>query len=101
MSRKIIKQGTVEIPIEYYYTEISMKNVDKWYAIEFLINKLDIKKEEVMTIGDNTNDKKMIKEAGLGVVMEGSTPVVTELADYITADNNSEGVAKAIEKFIF
>lgn len=100
MSRKIIKQGTVEIPIEYYYTEISMKNVDKWYAIEFLINKLDIKKEEVMTIGDNTNDKKMIKEAGLGVVMEGSTPVVTELADYITADNNSEGVAKAIEKFI-
>lgn len=100
MSRKIIKKGTVEIPIEYFYTEISMKNVDKWYAIEFLINKLGIKKEEVIAIGDNTNDKKMIQEAGLGVSMKGSTPMVTRVADFITEDNNHEGVAKAIERFI-
>lgn len=101
MSRKVIRHGTVDIPIEYYYTEISMKNVDKWYAIEFLINKLGIKKQEVMTIGDNMNDKKMIQEAGLGVIMKGSTPFVTEVADFITEDNNNEGVAKAIERFIF
>ena len=62
MSRKIIKHGSVDVPIEYYYTEISMKNVDKWYAIEFLINKLGINKEEVIAIGDNMNDKKMIQE---------------------------------------
>lgn len=101
MSRKIIKHGTVEIPIEYYYTEISMQNVDKWYALEFLIDKLGIKKEEVIAIGDNTNDKKMIEEAGLGIIMKGSTPAVTEVADFVTDDNNNEGVAKAIEKFIF
>ena len=29
MSRKIIRQGTEEIPIEYFYTEISAKNVDR------------------------------------------------------------------------
>ena len=69
MSRKVIKHGTTDVPIEYYYTEISMKNVDKWYAIEYLIDKLNIEKNEVMTIGDNMNDKKMIEEAGLGVVM--------------------------------
>ena len=100
MSRKIIKHGTIEVPIEYYYTEITMKDVDKWYAIEFLINKLGIQKEEVMTIGDNMNDKKMIEEAGLGVTMKGSTPAVKQVADFITEDNNNEGVAKAIEKFI-
>lgn len=99
MSRKIIKKGTLEFPIEYYYTEISMKNVNKWNAIEFLINKIGINKEEVMAIGDNMNDKKMIEEAGLGITMEGSTPVVTEVANYITSDNNNEGVAKALEKF--
>lgn len=53
-----------------------------------------------MTIGDNMNDKKMIEEAGLGVVMKGSTPVVTAVADFVTDDNNNEGVAKAIGKFI-
>lgn len=99
MSRKTIKQGTEERTIEYYYTEITVENVDKWDALEFLIEKLDIKKEEVIAIGDNVNDKKMIQEAGLGVAMEGSTPVITQIADYITTSNSEEGVAKVLEKF--
>ena len=99
MSRKIIRQGTEEIPIEYYYTEISLKDVDKWSALTYLIEKLNIKKEEVIAIGDNINDKKMIENAGLGIVMKVSTPVVVDIADYITDTNNNEGVAKALEKF--
>ena len=50
MYRKMIKQGTEEVPIEYFYTEISAKNVDKWNAIEYLIDKLEINKEEVIAI---------------------------------------------------
>ena len=50
MSRKVIKQGTEDINIEYFYTEISLKNVDKWTAIEYLINNNNIKKEEVIAI---------------------------------------------------
>ncbi len=65
MARKTIKQGTEEIEIAYYYTEISLENVDKWDAIEYLIQKMNIRKEEVIAIGDNINDKKMIQEAGL------------------------------------
>lgn len=99
ISRKIIKQGTEEFPIEYYYTEVSLKDVDKWNALEYLIQKLNIKKEEVITIGDNINDKKMIENAGLGIAMKHSTPVVTDICDYITDSNNDEGVAKALEKF--
>ena len=99
MSRKMIRQGTEEIPIEYYYTEISLANVDKWNAIEFLIKKLDIEKEEVMTIGDNINDKKMIENAGLGIAMKGSTPVVIKIADDIAESNNEEGVAKILQKY--
>ncbi len=99
MSRKMIKQGTEDIPIEYYYTEISLENVDKWNAIEFLIEKLQIDSQDVMAIGDNINDKKMIENAGLGVAMEGSTPVVTSIADVITKSNNEEGVAKILQKY--
>lgn len=99
MSRKTIVHGTEEIPIEYFYTEISSKDVDKWNAIKFLMESLDLKREEIIAIGDNINDKKMIEEAGLGVVMEGSTPVVTDIADYITSSNNEDGVGKALQKF--
>ena len=98
MSRKVIQQGTEEIPIEYYYTEISSKNVDKWYAIEYLISKLNIKREEVIAIGDNINDKKMIEEAGLGIAMGQSSPLIKEIADDITSSNEEDGVAKALDK---
>lgn len=99
MARKIIKQGTEEFPIAYYYTEISRENVDKWNAIEFLMEKLNIKKEEVMAIGDNANDKKMIENAGLGVAMKQSTDSVMKVANEITESNNEEGVAKILQKY--
>ena len=100
MSRKKIKSGTDDVDIQYYYTEITNQNVNKWTAIEFLLNRLNIKKDEVIAIGDNMNDKEMIQEAGLGVVMGNSNPKMKEIADEIVADNNSEGVLEAIKKFV-
>ncbi|MBQ5389604.1 MAG: HAD hydrolase family protein, partial [Clostridia bacterium] len=62
--------------------------------------KLDIKPEEVIAIGDNLNDKEMIENAGLGVVMGNSNPIMKGLANEIVADNNSEGVLEAINRFV-
>ena len=97
MSRKTIKQGTEDIAIEYFYTEISAKNVNKWNALEFLAEKMNIKKEEIITIGDNINDKKMIEGAGLGIAMQNGAPDVQKIADYVTESNDNDGVAKALE----
>lgn len=99
MSRKMIKQGTEDVPIEYYYTEISLKDVDKWNAIEYLANKMNISKDEIIAIGDNINDKEMIENAKVGIAMGQSTPVITEIADFVTTNNNEDGVAKALEKY--
>ena len=100
MSRKKIKAGTDDVDIQYYYTEITNENVNKWTAIEFLINRLGISKEEVIAIGDNMNDKEMVENAGLGVVMGNSNPTMKDLADEIVADNNSDGVLEAINRFV-
>ena len=99
MARKTIVQGTEEYQISYYYTEISTENVDKWDAIQFLIEKLNIKKEEVIAIGDNINDKKMIENSGVGIAMKQSTPSILEVADEITEGNNEDGVAKILQKY--
>lgn len=101
MSRKMIRQGTEDIPIEYFYTEISAKNVDKWNAIEFLKEKMQIVTEEIIAIGDNMNDKKMIENAGLGIAMGESTPAIKEVANQITDSNIDDGVAKSLEKLLF
>lgn len=100
MSKKTIKNGVDEVNVEYYYTEISAENVDKWYAIEFLKNKMQINNEEIIAIGDNINDKKMIENSGLGIAMGQSTPVVKEIANYITKSNLEDGVAEALNKIV-
>ena len=100
MSRKIIKDGTERIQIEYFYTEITNRNVNKWEAIKYIIEKDGIAPEEVVGIGDNINDKEMIEYAGLGVAMGNSSPDVKAVAKIVVADNNSDGVAEAIKKYI-
>lgn len=100
MSRKIIKDGTDEIPIEYYYTEIAKQNTNKWTAIEYLTKELNIKKEEIMAIGDNANDKEMVINAGLGIAMGDSMLSVNKIGDICVSNNNENGVAEAINKYI-
>ena len=101
MSRKNITQGTETIELNYSYTEVSAQNVDKWEAINYIMKQENIHKDHVIAIGDNINDKKMIENAGLGIAMVGSTPVVTEIANIITSENNNQdGVAKELKKII-
>ena len=100
MTRKLLKLGTEVHSLEFFYTEITSENTNKWNAIEFLIEKLGIRKEEVIAIGDNVNDQAMLENAGIGIAMANSAPYVQKAADFVTESNNDDGVAKAIEKYI-
>ena len=52
-----------------------------------------------MACGDGDNDTAILREVGFGVAVENAEDEVKQAADYITASNEEEGVAKAIEKF--
>jgi len=101
MSRKNIMQGTEIVELKYSYTEVSAQNVDKWEAIKYILEIENIERENVIAIGDNINDKEMVQNAGIGIIMKGSSPVVTEIADIVTEEtNNEDGVAKTLEKIL-
>lgn len=100
MSRKIIKSGTETSEINYYYTEITKENVNKWNAVEKLAKHLEIQKNEIVAIGDNINDLIMIQNAGLGIIMGESSLSTKNLDKPIVKSNNLNGVAEAIEKYI-
>ncbi len=100
MSRKLVKYGTTEIPLEYYYTEITKKNTNKWIAIEFLIKYLGIKESEVIAIGDNINDKEMVENAGVGIAMGNSMLSCNKIGDVVVSDNDHNGVAEAIKRYV-
>ena len=99
MTRKVIRDGTKNVEISYYYTEISAENINKWRAIEELGKILNISKEEIMAIGDNVNDIQMIENSKIGVAMDNSWDEIKLRADYITKSNDEDGVVEAIEKF--
>ena len=100
MSKKKIKMGTKEVSVGYYYTEVSSKNVDKWYAIEEIMKKENIAKEEVISFGDNNNDILMIKNAGIGISMGHRNEQLKKVAKFVTQTNDEDGVAKALENII-
>jgi len=100
MSKKIIRIGTEEYKIEYFYTEVTNQNTNKWSAIQVLAKKLEISEDQIIGIGDNMNDFEMVKNAGLGITMKNSALEKQGIADYVTEDNNSDGVGNAIYKFI-
>ena len=64
-----------------------------------LAEKLGLRRDQVMAVGDSGNDLSMIEDAGLGVAMGNATPEILAAADAVTADNNHDGVALAIEKY--
>lgn len=45
------------------------------------------------------NDKMMIENAGIGIAMGESNPKIKEIADYITDDNDNNGVKTALERY--
>lgn len=83
-----------------FFLEFMHPNAGKGNAIHKLAEKLGIKQEEVMCIGDNENDLSMIEYAGCGVAMGNAIPSVKAVADFETLSNNENGVAHAIKKLI-
>ena len=100
MARKVITSGTEEIKVEYHYTEITSKDVNKWAAILNLADRLKIDTKEIIAIGDNMNDKDMIENAGLGVIMGNSAEYMHKFADVVAPTNNDDGVAEILEKYL-
>lgn len=81
------------------FLEIFPKDVNKGNAVKKLAKILKIDLSDVIAMGDRDNDIPMIKIAGKGIAMGNAQPGVKAVADYITEDNNHDGVGNAIEKF--
>lgn len=80
--------------------EIGGATTSKAEALRRMGELLDIKREEMMAVGDSPNDIAMLLEAGLPIAVGNAEAEVKEVASYIAPANYEDGVAVAIEKFI-
>lgn len=81
------------------YLEVHNNKVSKANALSFLLNKYNLKKENVMAFGDNNNDIEMFEIAGISVAVENAENIVKEKAKYITKSNIEDGVGYFINEY--
>ncbi|MGO3608637.1 MAG: Cof-type HAD-IIB family hydrolase [Enterococcus gilvus] len=81
--------------------EFMPKGVTKAFGLSVLGERLGITSQEMMALGDEANDLSMITYAGMGVAMENATDGVKSAANFVTKTNQADGVAHAIQKFVF
>ena len=62
--------------------------------------KIGIDASEVIAFGDAQNDISMLEWAGIGVAMGNATDAAKAAADEVTASNNEDGIALALDKFL-
>lgn len=53
-----------------------------------------------MAMGDGMNDFEMLQHAGFAVAMANAKQPLLDAADFVTHDNDSDGVAHALEKLV-
>ena len=83
------------------FMEINKKNVNKAKALEKLCDHYGISMENVLTIGDNYNDKEMLEEAGFSAAVQNAHLLLKDVSKYTTKATNDQGaVGEAIEKFV-
>ena len=83
-----------------FFIETMPLGIEKSASLQILLRAKGLTAENLMACGDGWNDLPMLKFAGLGVAMGNAQPEVKAAADYITADNEHDGVGLAVEKFI-
>lgn len=83
-------------PSRNYYCDVASVKVSKGNAVKAVCKYFEIKLEEIVTIGDGENDLSMFELTPNSVAMGNSLPEIKEKANYITASNDEDGVAKVL-----
>lgn len=81
--------------------EMTSSGVNKGKALQEMCKELNFTREEVMAFGDADNDIEMLQFAGYGIAMKNASDECKQAAKYETLSNAEDGIAHAVEKFIF
>lgn len=83
-----------------FYLDVTHPNANKGEVVVMASEFAKIPLEEIATIGDMPNDVTMFKKSGMSIAMGNASPEVQQAATYVTASNQQDGFAVAVEEFI-
>jgi len=98
--REVLRSSVSAARSQPYYLDVTHPEANKGAVVDYLSRTLAIAYEQIATLGDMPNDVLMFKKSGLSIAMGNASPEVQGQANFVTAGNEEEGFAIAIDKFI-
>jgi Cof subfamily protein (haloacid dehalogenase superfamily) len=98
--REAVGQQATAVRSQTYYLDVTPPGRDKGTFVEAIAKRLKIATDAVATIGDMQNDLAMFKRSGLSIAMGNATDDVKKVATHVTASNEDQGFAKAIDMIL-
>jgi Cof subfamily protein (haloacid dehalogenase superfamily) len=83
-----------------YYLDVTHPQANKGHVVRFLSRRYGLAEAEIATIGDGPNDVLMFERSGLSIAMGNADTEVQRAATHVTATNDEDGFAEAVERFI-
>ena len=83
-----------------FYVDVTHPKANKGEVVLMASEFGRIPTQEIATIGDMANDVTMFKQSGVSIAMGNASPEVQKAATYVTASNQEEGFAVAVDDFI-
>jgi Cof subfamily protein (haloacid dehalogenase superfamily) len=83
-----------------FYVDITHPRANKGEVVIMASEFAGIPTQQIATIGDMANDVTMFERSGVSIAMGNASPEVQQAATYVTASNQEEGFAMAMNDFI-
>ena len=83
-----------------YYLDVTHPDANKGAVAKYLSRRFSIPTDSIATIGDMPNDVLMFAHSGLSIAMGNAGREVQRAARRVTASNDEDGFAEAVDRFI-
>ncbi|SDW99484.1 Cof-type HAD-IIB family hydrolase [Paenibacillus sp. CF384] len=80
--------------------QIMQKSASKEKAVQWVLDEIGVKSENVMVFGDDFNDLGLFQMCGFPVAMENAIIELKNCAAHVTESNDNDGVAVALDRLV-
>lgn len=98
--QQVLGARATAVRSQSYYLDVTPPGRSKGTFVQAMAKRLGISTDAVATIGDMENDLAMFEASGISFAMGNAAGDIKKMATHVTASNEDEGFAKAVEMIL-
>ncbi len=83
-----------------FFIEVRPAGMCKWTGLQALMAKRGLSADALCAVGDERNDLTMVAAAGMGVAMGNAHEELAQIADWVTARHDEDGIVRVVERIL-